>query len=154
MKTQKTKNKKINKGSSLVEALVSIAIIAFVVVSILSGFSQQQADTRRNTDKNTAVMLAEMKLEELLKFPSDRLSVESFVDYVVIKPDGFEVIPEGKTPPRKLRQFRRTVNIEKTDIMQQLATITVTVDYGAAKGSSSSMLYPYSVQLSTRRSLK
>jgi type II secretory pathway pseudopilin PulG len=156
LKTQKTKNKKINKGSSLVEALISIAIISFVVVSILSGFSQQQADTKRNTDKNMAVMLAEMKMEELLKFPSDRLAIESFVDYVVLKPNGFEVIPEGSTAPTELRQFRRTVNIEKTDVMQQLATITVTVDFGATRGTGtgSGMLYPYSVQLTTRRSLK
>ena len=156
MKTQKTKNKRINKGSSLVEALISVAIIAFVVVSILSGFSQQQADTKRNADKNMAVILAEMKMEELLKFPSDRLAIESFVDYVVLKPNGFKVIPEGSTAPTELRHFRRTVNIEKTDTMQQLATITVTVDYGAAReaGAGSNMLYPYSIQLTTRRSLK
>ena len=65
-----TKNKKINRGGSLVEALVSVAIISFVVVSILSGFAQQQADTNRNTDKNMAVMLAEMRMEEMLKFVS------------------------------------------------------------------------------------
>ena len=150
----KTKKYKINKGGSLVEALISVAIISFVVVSILSGFAQQQADTSRNTDKNMAVMLAEMRMEELLKFPSDRLNIETFVDYVVPKHNGFIVYGENDAPPTELRQFRRTVEIVKLDALQQLATITVTVDYGSRKGSSSELIYPYSVQLATRRSLK
>jgi type II secretory pathway pseudopilin PulG len=150
----KTKNKKINKGGTLVEALISIAIISFVIVSILSGFAQQQADTSRNTDKNMAVMLAEMRMEELLKFPSESLSIETFVDYVVLKPNGYVVYGEEDSIPNELRQFRRTATITKEDLLQQLATIQVTVDYGASKGSGSDMNYPYSVQLTSRRSLK
>jgi type II secretory pathway pseudopilin PulG len=150
----KTQNKKINKGGSLVEALVSIAIISFVIVSILSGFAQQQADTNRNTDKNMAVMLAEERMEELIKFPSERLLIETFVDYVVPKANGVEVYGEGDSVPSQLRQFRRTVTITKDDVLQQLATIRVTVEYGATRGNSTEMYYPYRIELTSRRSLK
>ncbi|MGD2088692.1 MAG: hypothetical protein PVH61_21115 [Candidatus Aminicenantes bacterium] len=148
----KTKNKKIKKGASLVEALISVAIISFVIVSILSGFTQQQADTSRNTDKNMAVMLAEMRMEELLKFPSSKMLEETFVDYIVPKPNGYEVFGEDDTPPNELRQFRRTARIEKLDLLKQLATITVTVEYGARKGAGTEMLYPYRIEMTTRRS--
>ena len=150
----KTKNKKINKGGSLVEALISVAILSFVVVSILSGFAQQQADTNRNTDKNMAVMLAEMRMEELLKFPSDSLLIEAFVDYVVLKPNGYIVYGEGDTVPNELRQFRRTATITKEDLLQQLATIRVTVEYNARKGAGTDVIYPFRVELTSRRSLK
>lgn len=153
MKT-KTKHKKINKGGSLVEALISIAIISFVIVSILSGFAQQQADTSRNTDKNMAVMLAEERMEELLKFPSERLLIETFVDYIVPRSNGFDVYGEGDSIPSQLRQFRRTVTITKEDLLQQLATIRVTVEYGATRGSGSEMYYPFRIELTSRRSLK
>lgn len=155
MKT-KTNNTKINKGGTLVEALISVAIISFVIVSILSGFSQQQADTNRNTDKSMAVMLAEMRMEELLKFPSGQLSQETFVDYVVLKSNGFRVYGENDSVPNELRQFRRTARIEVQDTLGQLATITVTVEYGAMRKNegSSVLIYPYSVQFTSRRSLK
>jgi Tfp pilus assembly protein PilV len=154
LRTNKTKNKKINKGSSLVEALISMAIISFVIVSILSGFSQQQADTSRNTDKNMAIMLAEMRMEELLKFPSGQLKEETFVDYVVLKSNGFRVYGEKDSVPNELRQFRRTTEITREDLLQQLATIRVTVDYSARKGPGTDMIYPFRVELISRRSLK
>jgi Tfp pilus assembly protein PilV len=150
----KTKKKNINKGGSLVEALISIAIISFVVVSILSGFAQQQADTSRNTDYNMAVMLAEMRMEELLKFPSGQLIQETFVDYIVLKSNGFEVFDETKPVPNELRQFRRTAAITREDLLQQLATIRVTVEYSARKGAGTDMIYPFRVELTSRRSLK
>lgn len=144
----------MNKGGSLVEALISLAIISFVVVSIMSGFAQQQADTNRLTEKNMAIMLAEMRMEELLKFNSGQLAAVSFIDYIVPKPNGFVVYGEDDDVPQELRQFRRTALIEKLDTLQQVATITVTVDYGARKGTGSEMLYPYSVRLTSGRSLK
>lgn len=150
----KTKNKKINKGSTLIEALISIGLISFVIVSILSGFSQQQADTSRNTDYNMAVMLAEMRMEELIKFPSGKLVEETFVDYIVLVPNGFKVYGEGDTIPSELRQFRRTATITREDLLQQLATIKVTVEYSARKGTGGEMYYPFRVELNSRRSLK
>jgi hypothetical protein len=161
----KTK-KKQKKGSSLVEALISVAIISFVVVSILSGFTQQQADTRRNSDKNTAVMLAEQGMEEIIKFPYDQLVEEVYVNYFVPKPNGYDFYAEDDDPPNQLRQFRRTVEIDKGegivsgvgspkgDFVKKLAVITVTVEYGAQKKSvaESTLIYPYQVQLISRRS--
>jgi Tfp pilus assembly protein PilV len=152
----KTNNKKANKGASLIEALISVGIISFVVVSILSGFTQQQANTSQNTDHNMAVMLAEMRMEELLKFPSTQLTEETFVDYVVLRPSGFDVYDgsEGNPIPNTLRQLRRTATITREDLLQQLATIRVVVEYGAMKGSGTEMVYPFRVDLTSRRSLK
>jgi Tfp pilus assembly protein PilV len=151
----KTK-KNIDKGGSLVEALISIAIISFVIVSILSGFAQQQADTSRNTDYNMAVMLAEMRMEELLKFPSGQLAQVTFVDYIVLKSNGFKVYGETDEVPNELRQFRRTTTITREDLLQQLATIRVTVEYSARKKSvkDNTLIYPFRVELTSRRSLK
>lgn len=150
----KTKNKRINKGSSLIEALISIGIISFVIVSILNGFAQQQVNTSGNTDHNMAVMLAEMRMEELLKFPSGNLVAETFVDYIVPKPNGFDVYGEEDSIPSELRQFRRTATITREDLLQQMATIKVTVEYSARKGTGSEMYYPFRVELTSRRSLK
>ena len=101
----KTKNKKINKGGTLIEALISIGLISFVIVSILNGFAQQQVNTSGNTDHNMAVMLAEMRMEELMKFPSGQLVEETFVDYIVLRPNGFDVYGEEDEVPSELRQF-------------------------------------------------
>lgn len=152
-KNQIIKIKKKDRGGTLVEALISIAIISFVIVSILSGFAQQQSDTKRNTDKNMAIMLAEMRMEELLKFPSDRLVEEAFVDYIVLAHDGYTVYGEGDSIPAEPKQIRRTTTITKEDVMGQIATIRVVVDYGAVIDGSD-VKYPYSIQFTTRRSLK
>lgn len=152
-KNQNIKIKKKDKGGSLIEALISIGIISFVIVSILSGFAQQQSDTRRNTDKNMAVMLAEMRMEELLKFPSTRLVEEAFVDYIVPAYNGFTVYGQGDEVPSEPQQFRRTATITKEDTLGQIATIRVVVDYGAVIDGSK-VTYPYSIQFTTRRSLK
>ena len=150
----KTKNKKINKGGTLIEALISIGLISFVIVSILNGFAQQQVNTSGNTDHNMAVMLAEMRMEELMKFPSGQLVEETFVDYIVLRPNGFDVYGEGDEVPSELRQFRRTAAITREDLLQQLATIRVTVDYSARRGTGDDMFYPFRVELTSRRSLK
>ncbi len=152
----KHNNGKHNKGFSMIEALISTAIVGYVVVAILSGVSQQQMNTQTTTERNQAVMAAELRLEELLKFPSDRLVEETYTDYIVFKADGITVVKEGQTAPNQLRQFRRTTTISKEDLLGQLATIRVVVEYGAQKESVSSyeLIYPFRVELSTRRSLK
>lgn len=150
------KKKKIlirSKGSTLVEALISTAILSFVIVSILGAVSQQQMTTRNTSDKNIAVFLAESRLEELLKLPANQLQPETFVDYAVQKtnPSGssynynFDFISEDEDPPDELRQFRRTTNIIIDDL-GEMADITVTVDYGRTKN-----IYPFSVELTARR---
>jgi len=150
------KKKKIlirSKGSTLVEALISTAILSFVIVSILGAVSQQQMTTRNTSDKNIAVFLAESRLEELLKLPANQLQPETFVDYAVQKtnPSGssynynLDFISEDEDPPDELRQFRRTTNIIIDDL-GEMADITVTVDYGRTKD-----IYPFSVVLTARR---
>jgi Tfp pilus assembly protein PilV len=157
----KTKNKKINKGGTLIEALISIGLISFVIVTILNGFAQQQVNTSGNTDKNMAVMLAEMRMEELMKFPADQLVQVSTVDYVVLRPNGYEVYGPDDSVPSELRQFKREAKIEPVDDavvdpLSQMVEITVTVDFGAVrkKKGYSELKYPFRVELSSRRSVK
>ena len=145
----------MNKGISIIEALISVAIIGFVVISILAAISQQQATTKQTADKSVAVLLAELRMEELFKFPSRQLGIEEYTDYVVYKGHGFEVYDESQGDPRVEKQFRRTTKITK-DLLQQVATIRVEVDYGAVflDSSGSKMRYPSKVVLVSRRTIK
>ena len=143
-----------NKGFTMVEAVVGMAIIAFVMVGILSTFSHQQMVSKKYTEKNTAVILAEMKLEQLLKFSGLQLSLEDFnlkgdvIDYITIKNGKFEFSDVEPTDPK---QFRRTTRV-LIDPMTAIATIRVRVEYGRTKtGISSGYTYPFQITLVTRR---
>jgi type II secretory pathway pseudopilin PulG len=149
LKNKKKKIKPDNKGASLVEALLSVAILSFVIVSILSGFSQQQMTTRNTAARNVAVRLAEMKMEEILKFPTPQLTEETFRDYVIAKGNGFEVFDEATAgDPNEQKQYRRTCEVD-IDMLGQIATISVTVDYPLT-----GTVYPSRVQLRTKRGVK
>lgn len=143
------------RGGTLVEALVAAAVLSIVLVSILSGFAGQQASTRKNTDKNTAILMGEARLEELLKFPADQLTTETYVDYILQKGTRYEIYDENAVPPTAFRQFRRTTNII-LDPKGQIAYIRVLVEYGArgASVTGNTWTYPYKVGFSTRRMLK
>jgi type II secretory pathway pseudopilin PulG len=144
--TVKRKRKaRLEKGSGLVEILISVGILSFVIVSILSGFSQQQLNTRNTASKNLAVRLAEMKIEEVFKFPSANMQTGDTIDYVIPKPSSYEIMD---TNPNEQKQYRRTVTITM-DFMGQMADVTVTVDYPLT-GST----YPNQVVIKTRRGAK
>lgn len=148
----KLKNKHI-RGASLIEALIATAIVAFVVVSILSGVTQTQVTSKNTGDRNIAVMLAELRIEELLKFPSNQLAEERWTDIIVVKDNGFELFDIGSDPGVE-RQMRRTTDISK-DLLQQVAFIEVTVEYGSYyEATGSTLKYPASVVFSTRRALR
>jgi hypothetical protein len=162
LKTKCTINRKckrmrnrMQKGSSLVEALVSIAIIAYIVVTILSGISQKKLISQNTGDKNAAVYLAESRLEDLIKFSCDQLVEGNQVEYIIFKGYGFQVFTEAQGDPGALRQFRRTIDIQK-DLVGRMATLRVTVEYGATpeKQGSNTLIYPYRIELSTRRTVQ
>ena len=148
-------NTNTNKGFTLIEALVGMAIIAVVMVGILSTFSQQQILSRKNSEKNTAVILAEMKMEELLKFSSVRLrewldediTRENVADYITHKDGTFQFYDED---PGELKQYRRTTKVG-TDLVTDIANIHITVEYGLTKIGLDSFVYPFHITLSTRR---
>jgi len=144
---------KNNKGSTLIEALIAAAIIGFVVVSILAAISQQQTTTQNTMDKNTAVMLTQLRLEEMMKFSAQQLAEETFIDWIIVKNYGFEVYTAAQGNPNQERQFQRTTEIT-LDLLQKLATIRVTVEYGSYfKLASNVLVYPTRVVLTTRRSV-
>jgi Tfp pilus assembly protein PilV len=134
-----------NRGTSLVEALISVGIMSFVIVSILSGFSQQQMSTRNSTSRNAAVQMAEIRMEEMLKFATTQMIAENFNDFIVFQDEGFEVFTAD---PNKQKQFRRETKITM-DLLGQVATIEVTVRYPLT-----GTIYPFSVTMVTRRGVK
>lgn len=151
------KTKKKSKGFSLVEALVGMAIIGFVIVTILGAFSHQKIITRKNAEKNVAVRVADQKMQELLQFSSEQLENYAVsqstpglvVDYIVPKDGDLKYLEQGNEDPY---QMRRLVYIE-TDLLGEIATINVMVEYGRTRTKVSTDSYPFRVTLSTRRGL-
>ena len=139
----------------VVSSVLDCDVISLVVVSILSGVTQQQLLTKNNVDKNAAILLAEMRMEELMKFPAGQLMEETYYDYILLKDGKFDISLEGAPDPLEERQFRRTTVITK-DLLQQLATIRVIVDYGAVYTSraGTAVKYPFRVFLVSRRMTK
>lgn len=137
------------KGFSLVEALIAMAIIAFVIVTILGGFSQQQVATRKTASKNAALILAEMRLEELLKFPASQLvaagTTQVTTDYIISRNNAFEYYDDDQSD---MDEYRRTTRLQG-DLLGDVATIQVMVEYGRTKAGG----YSFRVVLGTRRSL-
>ncbi len=136
------------KGFTIVEVLISVAILSFVIVSILYGFSQRMHTDRNTGLKNTAITLAESKLEEYLKFPSSQITTAlsaNAVDYIVYHATSQPVISTSN--PNVNRQYRRTVNVTMDG---NLAIINITVDYGYITKNNH---YPFSVTLTSQRGL-
>ncbi len=130
---------KNNKGFTLVEALVSMTIVIFVVVSILGGFTQQMVTNRFAGSKNIAITLAESKIEDYLKFPATQMPVNS-VDYVVERNKALVVYTAD---PNMKNQYRRTTVVTSHFALN---TIRVTVEYGKLGDH-----YPFRIALTTQR---
>jgi len=129
-----------NKGSTLMEILLSIALVAFVLVAVLTGFTQQQVSTQKNFSKNLAVTLAEDVLEQTIKFPAAQILPGTTVEYIVPTGGTYTVHDSEPSHPDRLR---RTTTITAAG---NLVDVSVRVDYGYTRGQ-----YPFSVTLSTRR---
>ena len=130
---------KSNKGFTLVEALVAMAIVIFVVISILSGFTQQMVVNRFAGSKNVAINLAESKIEEYLKFPGSQMKAAS-VDYVVERNKRLVVYTAD---PDAKDQYRRTSVVNDVGTIKE---IRVTVEYGKHGAR-----YPFRVVLTSMK---
>jgi type II secretory pathway pseudopilin PulG len=141
-------------GCTLVESLVSMAILSFVVASILSVFTHQMFTNRRTGNRNIAITLAEAKIEEFLKFPSSQIPLE-FPASVIVPPGDVDYIfySGNRTPvvstvdPQENNQFRRTVEVVMNG---NLCGIRVVVDFGYIIKDN---FYPFRLVLSTQRGL-
>jgi len=122
------------------EILISIALVAFVLVAILTGFTQQQVSTQKNFSKNLAVTLAEERMEETIKFPASQLIAGTQVDYIVPTGGTYAIHDAEPTHPDRMR--RTTTIAAAGDLMD----VRVRVEYGYTRGE-----YPFSITLSTRR---
>jgi prepilin-type N-terminal cleavage/methylation domain-containing protein len=134
-----------NKGFSLVEALISMAILSFVIVNILGGFSFQQMSSRKDAEKNMAILLADMRMQDLDKFYSNQLTPGVTTEFIVHKGKNFQVYSEADNPHDQ-DQFRRTTIIAPVDLLGNVMIIRVMVEYGLKNDQ-----YPFRVVLSTRR---
>lgn len=141
MEVSKLTNK---KGFTLIEALIAMGIVAFVVVSILNAFIHQMHANKNTNTKNVAITLAEDKIEEYLKFPSDVMPGDA-TDYIVLGTNKEPVI--HTSDPGLNGQFRRRVTITANG---NLNRIRVSVYYGFVKKTGS---YPFGVVLTTLRGL-
>ena len=128
-------------GFTLVEALLAVAIVLFVVVSILSGFTQQMVSNRYAGAKNIAISLAEAKIEEYLKYPASQMPAGA-VDYGV--EEGRNLVGYAGDPGKE-DQYRRTVTVTP-NALGTLDTVRVTVEYG-----KSGARYPFRVTLFSQR---
>ena len=137
-----------NKGTTIVELLVSLAIMSIVIVSILTGFSQQQVSERVNNYKSAALMLAELRMDEFMKYSSSQMSTPTTItDYILLKKGAFQEFASDEEP-NQLNQFRRVVTITPSD-SGGMTTIGVVVEYGAMKNKGdSSWKYPFQVEFS------
>jgi len=133
--------KKIN-GFTLVEALLAMAIVIFVVVGILTGFTQQMVTNRYAGAKNIAISLAETKIEEYLKYPASQMPATS-VDYVVESGRRL-VVYTGD--PNLDDQYRRTTVVTTSTDFSTMNVVRVTVEYGKIGDR-----YPFRVVLNSQR---
>ena len=132
---------KNKKGFTLVEALLAMTIVIFVVVTILSGFTQQMVSNRYAGAKNIAITLAESKIEDYLKFPASQMPAAS-VDYVVERNRRLVLYTSD---PGVENQYRRTTTVTP-NATGTMNTVRVRVDYGWLRGT-----YPFQVTLSSQR---
>jgi Tfp pilus assembly protein PilV len=131
-----------NNGFTLVECLIGIALMSFVVISILGAFSQVQLNTRYVGDKNLALILAQSGMELMMKYPGSQLTASTTTDYAVRTNDSFTIY--SSDPGLQKNQFRRTIAVTTT--ASALMNVEVTVEY-ANTGNA----YPRRVTLNCQR---
>jgi hypothetical protein len=119
-----------------------MTIVIFVVVSILSGFTQQMVINRFAQSKNVAITLAESKIEQYLKFPASQMPANS-VDYVVERNKRLVVYT---VDPDAVNQYRRTTVVSADPVFPTMNQIRVTVEYGKR-----GVIYPFRVALTSAR---
>jgi len=141
---------KNNGGFTLVELLISTAILGFVIVSILNGFTYQQYRSKSNLGKNLAISLAETKLEEMLKhtktYWEDNYSLPYTQTEYIIR-SGNMMLPPVESEPTNIESvMRRTTKVIDDSEYWNMLIFTVTVEYG--KNAS---VYPFKVVLQTRK---
>ncbi len=144
------KNKKKKEfGFSMMEALIAVGIMGFVIMSILTGFSQQKIQTQKNYTRSIAVSLSEAKMDELLNYTATELNakissgeiINPGVDYIVLSKDDISI--EDSDPSTEFAEMRRTTTLTQNGTFLE---IEVVVEYGRVKGGDS---YPFMVYLNS-----
>jgi type II secretory pathway pseudopilin PulG len=137
---------KKNNGFTLVEALMAMTIVIFIVVSILSGFTQQMVSNRYAGAKNIAIALAESRLEDYMKLPASQMTAllpAESVDYVVER--GRRLVVSTVDPDAN-DQYRRTITYVPSTSQAAVNVVRVVVEYGKHGD-----IYPFRVVLTSQR---
>lgn len=137
---------KKNNGFTLIEALLAMTIVIFIVVSILSGFTQQMVSNRYAGAKNIAISLAESRLEDYMKLPASQMNLllpAASVDFVVER--GRRLVVSTGDPDAN-DQYRRTVTYAPSAANPAVNTVRVLVEYGKHGDR-----YPFRVVLTSQR---
>jgi hypothetical protein len=124
-----------------------MGLIAFLIVTILSGFTHQKMATRKVADKNVALALAELRMQELHKFRATQLTPGISHDWIIHRNGEFSFF---QTDPDDPDQFLRTTSISRDagDVLGHKMIIQVMVQFGRSDNT-----YPFRVVLSTKRGL-
>jgi len=103
-------------------------LIGGITIAILGAFTQVQVNTRYVGDKTLALVLAEAKMEEMMKYPGSIIALGTTTDYAVKTSNSFTV---QTTDPGVVNQFRRTVDVTASG---SLKNVLVTVQYRYSNG--------------------
>jgi len=143
---------KNKEGFSLLEALIALAILAFIVAAILSGFSAQIYTNSKIREKNLAISLAEERIEEVLKYSRDQLNNMGVINTTIVEDFSQTATSNNPLVKSKYTNLKDYKGIKRTTVITQdpnnseLLDIKVTVEYGK-KGNK----YPFKVVLLTKR---
>ncbi len=151
------RSKRSAKGFSVIEAIVGVTILAFVLMTIISALIHQRTSTKKTSSKNIAITLADMKLQEMMQYSAEQLEIfvqepthlNRVVEYITYSNGQYVVADELQNDQNS---FRRSTWVE-LDLLGELATIQVVVDYGPLRRDSKGTLsdWPFKVGLSTKR---
>lgn len=126
--------------------MLAMTIVIFVVVSILSGFTQQTVTNHFAQSKNVAITLAESKIEDFMKFPASQIPSNAIlprVDYLV---EINRKMVVTTADPGKDNQYRRTTVLTPVIANPAMTQVQVTVEYG-----KQGVKYPFRVVLTSVR---
>jgi len=145
---------KNKNGFSLIEALIAVAIVAFVVLSIMSGFSSMLYTNQKTRSKTVAIALAEDRIEEIFTLSANQIINGGLVGETVedFSETQSGVVEEFKNY-RGYFEFRRITNISQNPTNPEMLNIDVTVEYGKVEDHSGNIIYPFRVILSTQKGI-
>lgn len=133
------------RGMTLVEVLVAVAVITIGLTAVATGMQLGTAGIATGQQETTAVFLAEQRLEDIKAFALSTAAGQGFVNVI-----GANFPAEGYNTITSYGGYRRTVTI--TDPSATLKRVTVDVFYRpvAVASANAERQVTFSTTLRTR----